>query len=131
MLVYFFFFQAEDGIRDYKVTGVDVCSSDLVQGAGAAPASGAAGRGNRRPPHSRRAAEDWSDDTRRDSCPRAGSPCRGSSTSEGGSDPCETWSTSSRGGASRAPDSEGWLRNSGHRPRPRTGFAAREGTWRG
>src|SRR5256885_4437823 len=27
---YFFFFQAEDGIRDYKVTGVpDVCSSDL------------------------------------------------------------------------------------------------------
>src|ERR1022692_5098129 len=26
-----FFFQAEDGIRDYKVTGVDVCSSDLMQ----------------------------------------------------------------------------------------------------
>src|SRR5256885_1968307 len=25
-----FFFQAEDGIRDYKVTGSDVCSSDLV-----------------------------------------------------------------------------------------------------
>src|SRR2546426_4594494 len=30
MLIFFFFFQAEDGIRDYKVTGVpDVCSSDL------------------------------------------------------------------------------------------------------
>src|SRR5256885_7836399 len=28
-VVFFFFFQAEDGIRDYKVTGVDVCSSDL------------------------------------------------------------------------------------------------------
>src|ERR1022692_5150035 len=26
-----FFFQAEDGIRDYKVTGVDVCSSDLYE----------------------------------------------------------------------------------------------------
>src|SRR2546423_10404597 len=25
----FFFFQAEDGIRDYKVTSSDVCSSDL------------------------------------------------------------------------------------------------------
>src|SRR5205807_3646678 len=30
ILVFLFFFQAEDGIRDYKVTGVsDVCSSDL------------------------------------------------------------------------------------------------------
>src|SRR5256885_12408501 len=29
----FFFFQAEDGIRYYKVTGVsDVCSSDLTHG---------------------------------------------------------------------------------------------------
>src|SRR5256885_5396812 len=29
-----FFFQAEDGIRDYKVTGVpDVCSSDLLEAA--------------------------------------------------------------------------------------------------
>src|SRR5205807_4976535 len=25
-----FFFQAEDGIRDYKVTGVQTCSSDLI-----------------------------------------------------------------------------------------------------
>jgi len=30
-VVVFFFFQAEDGIRDIGVTGVqDVCSSDLV-----------------------------------------------------------------------------------------------------
>src|SRR2546426_3808640 len=29
--MFFFFFQAEDGIRDYKVTGSsDVCSSDLA-----------------------------------------------------------------------------------------------------
>src|SRR2546423_7611785 len=28
--VVFFFFQAEDGIRDVAVTGVDVCSSDLI-----------------------------------------------------------------------------------------------------
>src|SRR5256885_10347331 len=26
LLVYFFFFQAEDGIRDYKVTGVQTCA---------------------------------------------------------------------------------------------------------
>ena len=26
----FFFFQAEDGIRDRDVTGADVCSSDLM-----------------------------------------------------------------------------------------------------
>ena len=25
-LVFFFFFQAEDGIRDYKVTGVQTCA---------------------------------------------------------------------------------------------------------
>src|SRR5688500_19352168 len=25
-MVYFFFFQAEDGIRDYKVTGVQTCA---------------------------------------------------------------------------------------------------------
>src|SRR5215204_6020668 len=31
-IVFFFFFQAEDGIRDHCVTGVDVCSSDLVEG---------------------------------------------------------------------------------------------------
>src|SRR5256885_11234619 len=26
ILIYFFFFQAEDGIRDYKVTGVQTCA---------------------------------------------------------------------------------------------------------
>ena len=26
LLFYFFFFQAEDGIRDYKVTGVQTCA---------------------------------------------------------------------------------------------------------
>src|SRR2546426_7383323 len=26
LLLYFFFFQAEDGIRDYKVTGVQTCA---------------------------------------------------------------------------------------------------------
>src|SRR5256885_4557871 len=26
LLVFFFFFQAEDGIRDYKVTGVQTCA---------------------------------------------------------------------------------------------------------
>src|SRR2546426_2923140 len=32
-LLFYFFFQAEDGIRDYKVTGSsDVCSSDLIYG---------------------------------------------------------------------------------------------------
>src|ERR1039457_85870 len=30
MFILFFFFKAEDGIRDYKVTGVQTCSSDLV-----------------------------------------------------------------------------------------------------
>src|SRR2546421_7911251 len=33
--LYFFFFQAEDGIRDLIVTGVDVCSSDLGTNRGA------------------------------------------------------------------------------------------------
>src|ERR1039457_7233237 len=31
LFLFFFFFQAEDGIRDYKVTGVQTwCSSDLT-----------------------------------------------------------------------------------------------------
>src|SRR5256885_7179033 len=33
MLVYFFFFQAEDGIRDYKVTGVQTCALPIYLGA--------------------------------------------------------------------------------------------------
>ena len=28
--MYFFFFQAEDGIRDYKVTGVQTCALPIL-----------------------------------------------------------------------------------------------------
>src|SRR5256885_69498 len=31
--VFFFFFQAEDGIRDYKVTGVQTCALPIWEGA--------------------------------------------------------------------------------------------------
>src|SRR5256885_5581517 len=34
--VVFFFFQAEDGIRDYKVTGVQTCALPIYHGAGEA-----------------------------------------------------------------------------------------------
>src|SRR5256885_15536622 len=30
MFVFFFFFQAEDGIRDYKVTGVQTCALPIL-----------------------------------------------------------------------------------------------------
>src|SRR5256885_9392888 len=30
--LYFFFFQAEDGIRDYKVTGVQTCALPICRG---------------------------------------------------------------------------------------------------
>src|SRR5256885_11771918 len=30
--IYFFFFQAEDGIRDYKVTGVQTCALPIFAG---------------------------------------------------------------------------------------------------
>src|SRR5256885_16954055 len=52
--VSFFFFQAEDGIRDYKVTGVQTCAlpisaTDLQQGAPGCDHEGAFGdRGRRR-----------------------------------------------------------------------------------
>src|SRR3989454_10494088 len=32
-LFFFFFFQAEDGIRDYKVTGVQTCALPILRGA--------------------------------------------------------------------------------------------------
>src|SRR2546426_1658190 len=41
--IYFFFFQAEDGIRDYKVTGVQTCALPISDRA----ARGAAGREQR------------------------------------------------------------------------------------
>src|SRR5205807_6045555 len=34
---YFFFFQAEDGIRDYKVTGVQTCALPILVGAASLP----------------------------------------------------------------------------------------------
>src|SRR5215467_15619697 len=34
MSVFFFFFQAEDGIRDYKVTGVQTCALPISVAAG-------------------------------------------------------------------------------------------------
>src|SRR6516162_6240889 len=34
--IYFFFFQAEDGIRDYKVTGVQTCALPICQDSQAA-----------------------------------------------------------------------------------------------
>src|SRR5205807_3340472 len=32
-IVFFFFFQAEDGIRDYKVTGVQTCALPILEAA--------------------------------------------------------------------------------------------------
>src|SRR5688500_19312536 len=53
---FFFFFQAEDGIRDYKVTGVQTCALPIstARGSGARPGAGggrglAGGRGCREP----------------------------------------------------------------------------------
>src|SRR3989454_11544071 len=34
-MLFFFFFQAEDGIRDYKVTGVQTCALPILSPAGA------------------------------------------------------------------------------------------------
>src|SRR5256885_12175714 len=36
-IVYFFFFQAEDGIRDYKVTGVQTCALPICKGLNGRP----------------------------------------------------------------------------------------------
>src|SRR2546426_12331595 len=48
----FFFFQAEDGIRDYKVTGVQTCALPICAPRGSAPA----GRCSRRRCGSKRAS---------------------------------------------------------------------------
>src|SRR5205807_2922089 len=52
LVVFFFFFQAEDGIRDYKVTGVQTCAlpisteirnaAEIAQGANAAATTSSA-----------------------------------------------------------------------------------------
>src|SRR2546426_3510585 len=39
LYVYFFFFQAEDGIRDYKVTGVQTCALPIYRGDSSAPSA--------------------------------------------------------------------------------------------
>src|SRR5256885_10509284 len=44
-MTFFFFFQAEDGIRDYKVTGVQTCALPISQ-----PAPRRPGRDLARPP---------------------------------------------------------------------------------
>src|SRR2546426_5824828 len=41
--MYFFFFQAEDGIRDYKVTGVQTCALPILIHRAALHAQGGAG----------------------------------------------------------------------------------------
>src|SRR6266446_8845714 len=56
----FFFFQAEDGIRDYKVTGVQTCALPIFGARSAAGGRGAGGRG--RP--GRRRADDGDRDPR-------------------------------------------------------------------
>src|SRR5256885_4953923 len=44
--LFFFFFQAEDGIRDYKVTGVQTCALPISTGAGVVLLSCACGCGH-------------------------------------------------------------------------------------
>src|SRR5262249_59993427 len=61
---FFFFFQAEDGIRDWSVTGVQTCALPISQGLAQAPragerAAGAVGRrGGRRKEGQRRLQRD-------------------------------------------------------------------------
>src|SRR5699024_12128222 len=57
--ILFFFFQAEDGIRDRNVTGVQTCALPIspacaVRGPGASPARGGGGQPSVRPPDFRR-----------------------------------------------------------------------------
>src|SRR5256885_16704391 len=47
MTCVFFFFQAEDGIRDYKVTGVQTCALPISPGHRHGAAAGRGGRGIR------------------------------------------------------------------------------------
>src|SRR5256885_13252733 len=43
-IIFFFFFQAEDGIRDYKVTGVQTCALPICGGQAQVPRSARAVR---------------------------------------------------------------------------------------
>src|SRR5205807_6178591 len=74
LVLFFFFFQAEDGIRDYKVTGVQTCALPISHGR----LSDGGGRGE---PGS--GAGD--DQRRRRTRTRTGSHCRSSSTKPKGS----------------------------------------------
>src|SRR3712207_7983280 len=47
--LFFFFFQAEDGIRDIGVTGVQTCALPIFRGAGRGPFGGAPPPGRGRP----------------------------------------------------------------------------------
>src|SRR5690349_24075037 len=55
-LFFFFFFQAEDGIRDLYVTGVHVCSSDLPRRAPRTPCPCVSHRCTAAPAHRRTSA---------------------------------------------------------------------------
>src|SRR2546422_8533077 len=54
VLVIFFFFQAEDGIRDVAVTGVQTCALPISPVARARVGAGASRGGRREPPVPRR-----------------------------------------------------------------------------
>src|SRR2546427_6696895 len=75
VLIFFFFFQAEDGIRDLTVTGVQTCASDLA--AGAAPRSGPPSRAATPPSGSPSGARTASPDPRPAAAQVAGGPPRG------------------------------------------------------
>src|SRR5687768_18227439 len=51
---FFFFFQAEDGIRDVAVTGVQTCALPILFGLGAA--TGGSGKGSEGAPQARQGA---------------------------------------------------------------------------
>src|SRR5256885_13220924 len=66
MLHYYFFFQAEDGIRDYKVTGVQTCALPIWRGLLQAVRGRRRGGGGQRP--GRRARRDRRQPERRTDC---------------------------------------------------------------
>src|SRR6266478_6275789 len=72
-LFFFFFFQAEDGIRDLTVTGVQTCALPPRPARGARPLE-RAGRG--RPRATRASSPRRRPSTRSRPAPRAASPCR-------------------------------------------------------
>src|SRR5256885_12260254 len=57
----FFFFQAEDGIRDYKVTGVQTCALPISSSGAAARSSTVGNRSRKRPKKGMRSEEHTSE----------------------------------------------------------------------